>query len=123
MAYAYSDINLDMAHTPTMDLRYYIDVDAINQSIKNILLTRRGELISNPAFGSGIMGFLFEKATPLNKILIRKEIELALSNWEPRITVNLVDVSFNENDVEVYLQYTVILTDQQLETYIQVELK
>jgi len=37
-----------------------VDAKAINNSIMNILLTKRGELIFEPSIGSSIMSYLFE---------------------------------------------------------------
>ncbi len=68
------------------------DVDAINQSIKNILLTRKGSLPGKPRFGSDLYKVIFEQMDHILISLTEDYIEEALSYLEQRIIIVKVEV-------------------------------
>lgn len=63
------------------------DAAAINNSIKNILLTPRGSMPGKPTFGSRIHEVLFSNIDYITKDIMKNFIQEALSKWEPRIIV------------------------------------
>ncbi|MDR1669902.1 MAG: GPW/gp25 family protein [Oscillospiraceae bacterium] len=63
--------------------RYEEDIE---QAIKIILMTRRGERLMRPEFGSRLHEYLFETDTYGTRSRIREAAEEALRLWEPRIT-------------------------------------
>jgi len=69
------------------------DAAAINNAIKNILLTRIGSLPGKPTFGSNISASLFNQIDHVTKGIIEKSVEEALAKWEPRIIVRNVTVT------------------------------
>lgn len=76
--------------------------DDIREAIEIILGTAKGERIMRKDFGSRIKDFVFESpdATTLN--LLKREVKIALSEWEPRITDLEVDV-FKDPDQQTKL--------------------
>jgi len=68
------------------------DIDALNNSIKNILLTRKGTVPGKPTFGSNIHEVLFSHIDHITEGIIRKETKGALNQFEPRILVNEVTI-------------------------------
>ena len=66
--------------------------ESIRASIKIILLTRQGELFMRPLFGADIGDFLHQPNTLVTRRRIRDRIVNALEKWEPRITIDRVDV-------------------------------
>jgi phage baseplate assembly protein W len=72
----------------------------IRESIRIILLTEPGERLRLPEFGAGLRRFLFEPNTVSTRHLIQETINRALFEWEPRITVDSVDVQPDPNDPE-----------------------
>jgi phage baseplate assembly protein W len=66
------------------------DAAAINNAIKNILLTRKGSLPGKPEFGSRIEEVLFSQIDSVTKGILARYIKEALARWEKRIIV--VDV-------------------------------
>ncbi len=64
------------------------DIDLIKSDIKQILITRKGERVMLPEFGSKILDFIHEPLDNVTCSLIRNEIINAVSKWENRITVN-----------------------------------
>lgn len=87
----YSDFSTPFLVDPNkLDLVADVNEDAVKTSIKNILLTDRGERLFNPTFGSDIRSLLFENITPQTESSIREYIELSINNFEPR--ANIIDV-------------------------------
>lgn len=59
--------------------------DKVRQSIALILETEPSERVMRPDFGCGLRRFLMRPNDAATRALIRREVELALDHWEPRI--------------------------------------
>lgn len=107
----YSDFftNLDK-HPIKNTLLRKINVDAVKQSIKNIVLTDRGERLYNPTFGGNIRALLFENKTPQTFISIKEQIKDVLEAHEPR--AEIVDIvvadTYDDHTVDVSIVFRVI---------------
>ena len=66
--------------------------DKVRQAILAILDTEPGERVMRPDFGCGLRRFLMEPNTVATRALIAHDVELALATWEPRVTIDRVDV-------------------------------
>lgn len=112
----YKDIKITLApHPLTKDLVISTDADAIKRSVKNILLTGKGErFFDNLNFGAGLQKYLFENATPAHEYLISEEIKRSLRNFEPRILVQkvTVKVSPDENAYNAEVVYKIRNTSE-----------
>ena len=87
----YADVTSSFAFHPTkLDLVMDVNEDAVKQSIKNILLTNRGERLFNPTFGSDLKSILFENFSPQTESQLKEYIEMSINNYEPR--ASLIDV-------------------------------
>jgi phage baseplate assembly protein W len=87
------------------DLNVSYDVQAIKNSVLNILTTKKGEKILSPEFGLRIEDYLFEPVSDTIASVISNEILQALSVTEPRVQVVFVQViPFPEQN-----QYTINL--------------
>ena len=90
----YQDLDLKMKLHPAYgDVRPVKDVDAIKGSIKNILLTKRGERPFNPEFGCDLTKYLFEPVDIITTNMIKEEIIYSLTEHEPRVKVNNITVT------------------------------
>lgn len=69
-----------------------LDINAINNSIRNILLTRVGSMPGKPDFGSRLHEVVFSQIDYTTINLIKKLINEALYKWEKRISLINVDV-------------------------------
>ena len=99
----YSDIDILNARQGGNDvvlgeLPMAYDVDAVKTSIRNILMWRVGENILRPEFGHNIHRSMYEQITDFNKERIAQEIQRALEENEPRISIKAVSVKRNEDD-------------------------
>jgi len=87
----------------------------VRESICIILRTRPGERLMRPTFGCGLDRYLFEPNTLSNLRLIQEEVKRAIIHWEPRVTLNDVQVATNPDDpraVDITIYYTLIATQQ-----------
>jgi phage baseplate assembly protein W len=66
----------------------YSTQDQALSNLKNLLLTRRGERIMEPLFGTTIQDSLFEQNTDLLKERIRNSVSEAIEFWLPYITIS-----------------------------------
>jgi len=94
----YSDIDfafrpVQMEGNESGDVARKRDVEAVKQSVLNILRTNRGERPFSPSFGSNIRSYLFENVDEVTKTLIEEDIVFSLRNFEPRVSILSINVS------------------------------
>jgi len=85
----------------------------IRESIRLILMTDPGERLRRPDFGAGLQPLLFEPNITSRHRLLQDRIQTALVRWEPRITVESVQVSVDPGNREgaiVTLNYRLVAT-------------
>lgn len=90
----YSDIQTSFAiHPNKKDVTRVFNEDAVKRSIRNIILTNKGEKLMEPLFGSNINAVLFEQMTPASEDILKHYVTTAIENHEPRAQVIGVVVS------------------------------
>lgn len=107
----YSDVDFAFRMNPvTNDVAIKKDIEAIKQSVLNILSTNRGERPFMPDFGANIGAYLFENVDPVMISLIEEEIRLSLGNYEPRVKVLGVDVDdlSDQNAINIRLEFEIL---------------
>ena len=119
--FSYADLKLDLdlnSHIPStpvgvgknpVDFRLSYDENAIFNSIRNIFNTKKGQKILNPTFGLDLEMFLFDNISRENADIIGKTIYEELPVYEPRITVDSVNVVARPDDNEYELTITIII--------------
>jgi len=72
-------------------------VDKINQSIHDILSTRKGERVLQPEYGSDLYRVIFDP----NDDFLADQLAIytlqALEHWEPRIEITNVDIKTHQS--------------------------
>jgi phage baseplate assembly protein W len=109
----FSDLDLNFTkHPVTKDVVRKFDEEAIKASVKNLVLTQNYERPFHSEIGSQIRGLLFEPATPLLNVMLKRAITDTIINFEPRVKLNevLVTVSPDNNEVYVSIHFTIINT-------------
>jgi uncharacterized protein len=96
----------------------------VAEAIQIILLTDPGERLHLPEFGGRLRRFLFESNTVATRRLIAEQIETALKRWEPRISLESVDVQPDPDDDRAALatvRYALVATraGEQLQLRVQ----
>ena len=94
-------------------LRFAKYEDDIEQAIQIILLTAQPERLMLPEFGAGLRTFVFEPNSPGTRARMAETVRKALVDWEPRITVERVDVTpgAENNAVLIHIDYVVRATN------------
>lgn len=107
----WTDIAFTFRSNPiTGDVYLKKDIEAIRQSVMNIILTKRGERPFDSSFGSNLSSFLFDNFDPITFTLIKQEIESSIINYEPRVrilNIDLVDQS-DRNALSVSIEVLII---------------
>ena len=83
----------------------------VRESIQILLLTRLGERLMYPEYGSSLRTFLFAPNNPATRKSIEEEITRALQLWEPRVTIDsvLVDADPTEGQAAIAtIQYRLV---------------
>jgi phage baseplate assembly protein W len=115
----YSDVDFAFRMNPvTNDVSVKRDVEAVKQSVLNILSTNRGERPFMPDFGGNIRAYLFETVDAVTISLIEEEIKTTLSNYEPRVRVLAVDVDdlSDQNAINIRLEIEILSPTSSVET-------
>lgn len=95
----YTDFKKTLEKSPvSADLTLHKDEDSVKESIKNIILTDKGERLMQPNFGGNIRAMLFENITPGILKLIEDQVETAIRLYEPRAELQGVIASSNIDD-------------------------
>ena len=102
------------------------NLNAIKQSIKNILLTRRGSIPGKPYFGSDIYNIIFQPLDHLTVSITKNYIEEALDNFEDRIDVKDIDIkkdeAFNKVVIDIYFSYNSGQSEENSSTSLSINL-
>ena len=107
----FKDLSITFKNHPvTNDLVTVKDNSAVAQSIKGLLLTRRGERPFQPDLGSGLQNLLFEPMDYGSAALIKKEITETLNRYEPRVSITRLYCfpDYGNNGYEVELEYVIL---------------
>lgn len=84
-------------------------LNAIKNSIKNILLTPRGSLPGKPRFGSDLYKVVFQPLDPLTMAIAKNYVMEALTEYEDRINVRRVEIrrddAFNKLLIDINFTY------------------
>ena len=111
---AYKDIDLTFSAKPAGDIFKKIDAAAVKQSVKNLLLTSRGEKPFNNFFGSNLNSALFGLDTEFDPEFVQNLIFDAITNHEPRARVLSVTVLLKpeNNTLDTTVEFQVVNTKE-----------
>jgi phage baseplate assembly protein W len=122
---SFKDISLSFKRHPvTNDILILKNEDAIKRSVINLVQTQLGERFFNDLLGTSVNSSLFELATQEINIILQREIETVLSNFEPRIRLNNIEVELVDdyNELNVKIVYDIVglpLPTQNIEFILQ----
>ena len=122
---SFKDLSLSFQVNPlNYDLISIFNQTSISRSIRNLVFTLPGERFFNQDLGCRVSKVLFENIDEITASIIQTEIETTIKNYEPRVSLDSVDVSpnYDENEFDVTIKYNVIGIDisaQKLEFVLQ----
>ena len=110
-AQLYSDLDLFFGQNNSdKDVNIIYDVQAVKRSIRNLVLTNQYEKPFHPEIYSGVRGMLFELMTPITAVIVARQIEDVIENFEPR--ARLVGVTaypdLDRNAYEVTVEFYIV---------------
>jgi len=100
-------------HPVTQDVLVKKDAAAIRQSVSNLLYTRKTERPFDYNIGTNLYNLLFEPLNSITAGLIATEIRTVITQYEPRIVIDNIEVSanFSDNGFDVLLSYIIVGRD------------
>jgi phage baseplate assembly protein W len=107
----FKDLDLNFTiHPVKKDINKNTGPMAVVNSIKNLILTNYYEKPFQPEFGSSVRGLLFENLDSITATTIKGEIERTIQNYEPRATVENINViaDYDNNGFKVYLEFSIV---------------
>ena len=113
----YTDLDLFFGKkSSNSDVNEVVDIQAVKRSIRNLVLLNTFEKPFHPEIASGIRGMLFELMTPVTAMILSRQIEDVITNFEPR--ARLVGVratpDLDKNLYEVSIEFYVVNTPTEL---------
>lgn len=111
--YFWSDLDDKYGRQEDGDIQRDVDVAAIINSLRNIILTIQGERRMLPTFATNIWGLLFEPIDETTARLIAEGLLEAINIWETRITVTGFDIEPmpDNNYYRCRLKFTIVGRD------------
>ena len=120
----YRDLDLRFKLHPNLgDIAPVTDLNAIKNSIKNILHTRRGEKPFNPRYGSNVTDYLLELATEITQYSMGQEIEYSIKEHEPRVEITGITIDDDADNHAYGIRLDMIIISTQQEADISLILK
>ena len=107
----YKDLNLDFQiNTATKDIQKITDVESVKRAVRNLVNLNHYEKPFHPEIGSNLRAMVFENMTPQMNVLISRQIEELIQNYEPR--ARLIQVKtlplFDRNAYAVSINFQVV---------------
>lgn len=104
----FKDLSLNFTpHPVSGDVRPIINEVAIKRSIVNLIKTKKGTRPFNPEYGCDISNYLFSYEPGFTEYNMKKEITDAINKYEPRVSINEVDIKFEEYGITLNIQYII----------------
>ena len=115
----YRDIALSFEkNTATNDVIVKQDIDAVKQSVRNLILTNHYERPFHPEIGSSVTAMLFEPMNPITANILQRTIGECIENFEPRARLVSINASamIEQNAYEVTVSFYVVNAPSELVT-------
>ena len=71
------------------------DTNHLRQSVRDILLTPQGSRLARREYGSLLSALIDQPQNPALRLQVMSAVYVALSRWEPRLTLDSITISSN----------------------------
>jgi len=98
---------------------------AIKADLMHLILTRKGQRLYLPDFGTELLRFIFEPNDDLTLSMIKDEIKTVVKKYLPNLSITDIKVSeseFSEFAVVVNINYTIIDGVFQTEDFVTINI-
>ena len=113
----YTDLDLNFARkSSNSDVNKLTDVQAVKRSLRNLILLNYYEKPFHPEIAGGIRQMLFENITPTVSIIIAKQLEQVIANYEPRVRLVAIRAipDYDKNSYDVNIEFYIVNTPTEL---------
>ena len=113
----YVDLDLFFSKkTSNRDISDVTDVQAVKRSIRNLVLLNTYEKPFHPEISSGVRDMLFELMTPVTAVVLARQIENVIENFEPRARLTNVRTipNYDRNSYAVTIEFYIVNTPTEL---------
>ena len=107
----FKDLSMTFQVNPlNYDLIALKNETAIARSLRNLVLTAKGERFFNPSLGSGVSRLLFDNIDNFTAREIKSEVEYTINTFEPRVRLIdvLVNPDYDNNEFNVTITYQIV---------------
>jgi len=122
-----TDLSNDFLVNPlTGDVSIKKNIDAIKQSMKNLLLMDQFDKPFNPEINANLKQYLFENIPfGILKTILDEKIRFILENYEKRIIVKNVELQFKpeQNYIQIDISFSLKNTSEETEQFLRVNLE
>ena len=88
------------------------DAEAIKSDLLHLILTRKGQRLYNPEFGTNLLKFIFEPEDGLTLTKIQEEITTVVKRYLPKLQINNITVDPSiESDYAAVVRMDYSITD------------
>jgi len=88
------------------------DTDAIKSDLMHLILTRRGQRLYLPSFGTNLLKFIFEPEDSVTLSSIKEEITTVVKKYLPKLQITEISVvQSTENDYAAVVTIKYDITD------------
>jgi len=90
---------------------------AIKADLMHLILTRKGQRLYNPDFGTNLLLFIFEPNDDITLSMVKDEIKTVVKKYLPNLSIT--DITVTESDLSEYaavLQINYTITDGMFQT-------
>ena len=122
---SFKDVSMSFKVNPfNNDVLTIKNETAIARSIRNLILTNKGERFFNPDLGCGVNDLLFDNVDLLTANRIESEIRYCIDTYEPRVDLTDIQVrpNYDNYTFDIVIRYNIIGIDassQQLSFVLQ----
>lgn len=110
----YTDFDENFTKQSDGDVQKDTDVDAIFNSVSNIILTVQGERRMLPTFASNVKHLLFEPIDEITARLIAENLVDVIRIWDDRIDITGFDIEplYDQNSYRCRLKFNIVGSDE-----------
>ena len=122
-ATVHSDLKMSITKHPiTGRLSNVTNIEAVKQSVKNIVLCNHFERPYMPKYGGNVIAQLFENADAFTEYQVKKDIRIAIENYEPRAIVDDITVHTDDlNEMRVKIVFRMRNVQDPIDLIVMVE--
>jgi len=113
------------ADLPCKNTGFDLNYEAVENSIRNILLTPVGSVPAMPTFGSKITSLIFSGFNSNTIDVFRAEVKSSIELWEKRISIRMIDVvpRIEYHIIEIKVFYNIKIDNDTTTRVVRINIK